>query len=79
MARENLKKVNGKRMRFAATLERFGTKRDWKGFPEQTLLLRDVVFADDGRPACGHLWFKEGVGYHPTAPVVQPANLPPAA
>lgn len=61
MPRENLKRVNGKRMRFVATLERFGTKRGWSGSPEQTLLLRDVVFADDDQPACSHLWFKAGV------------------
>lgn len=58
--RKNLKAVNGKRMRFTAEVERFGTKPNWHGFPETTILLRDVRFAADGKIACDHLWFKQG-------------------
>lgn len=58
--RENLKTANGKRLRFTATVERFGTKPNWHGFPEKTLLLKDIRFADTGIVACDHLWFKHG-------------------
>jgi hypothetical protein len=60
MARKNLKDVNGKRMRFTATVERFGSKPNWHGFPETTILLKDVRFADTAELACDHLWFKQG-------------------
>ena len=58
MSRHNLKKINGQRLQFTARVERFGTKPNWHGFPEKTILLRDVkreevIVAD-------HLWFKCG-------------------
>lgn len=47
-------------MRFAAVVERFGSKRNWHGFPETTILLKDVRFLKTGKLACDHLWFKHG-------------------
>jgi hypothetical protein len=58
--RQNLKAVDGKRMRFTAVVERFGSKLNWHGFPETTILLKDVCFMDTGELACDHLWFKHG-------------------
>lgn len=58
--RNALRKVNGKRTRFIAAVERFGSRRNWHGFPERTVLLRDVRFADTGQLACDHLWFRCG-------------------
>jgi len=58
--RHNLESLNGKRLRFTAVVERFGTKPNWHGFPETTILLKDIRFLETGEFACDHLWFKEG-------------------
>jgi hypothetical protein len=58
--RKNLETMKGKRMRFTALVERFGSKPNWHGFPETTILLKDVRFADTAELACDHLWFKHG-------------------
>jgi hypothetical protein len=58
--RENLEAVNGMRMRFTAVVERFGSKTNWHGYPESTILLKDVRFVDTGQLACDHLWFRHG-------------------
>lgn len=58
--RSTLKAVKGQRMRFTAVVEKFGSKPDWHGYPQRTLLLKDVRFADTGEPATDHLWFVDG-------------------
>ena len=57
--RKNLEVCNGDRLRFEGVVSRFGWKNGYKG-PLRTLLLRDVVFVEDGRDATGHLWFTCG-------------------
>lgn len=54
--RRELKKIEGKRTRFRATVERFGSKKNYHGFPEPTILYKDVVFADSLEIACDHLF-----------------------
>lgn len=58
--RKQLKAIDGERLRFTARVERFGSKRGWKGAPERTVLLRDV--RRDGTEAIltDHLWFTAG-------------------
>jgi hypothetical protein len=58
--RDELRKHDGSRMRFRATVERFGSRSNWHGYPETTILLKDVCFASNGELACDHIWFKEG-------------------
>lgn len=58
--RDELQKLNGQRMRFRATVERYGSRSNWHGHPEMTILLRDVCFAGNGELACDHLWFRYG-------------------
>lgn len=58
--RKELEKINGKRVRFKAIVERFGTKNNWHGFPEKTILLKDVVFIETGEMATDHIWFTVG-------------------
>ncbi len=60
MARSELQKVNGKRMRFTARVERFGRKPAYRGPDLITLLLTDVRF-EDGSLATDHLWFTSGI------------------
>lgn len=58
--RKELEKRNGTRFRCRATVERFGTKRAFKGPPIQTILLRNVVDAATGAILTDHLWFTIG-------------------
>jgi hypothetical protein len=58
--RDALKNNDGSRLRFRASVERFGSRSNWHGYPERTILLRDVRFVGSGELACDHLWFKEG-------------------
>ena len=58
--RNELENRNGQRMRFVATVERYGSRSNWHGYPETTILLKDVRFASSGELASDHLWFKEG-------------------
>ena len=60
-ARHKLRDLDGQRFRVKATVERFGTKRGWKGRVDQTLLLTDVTDAANGNPLTDHLWMKAGV------------------
>lgn len=57
--RVNLAKHAGFRGGFTGTLERFGTKRAYKGPPLVTVLLCDLKF-ESGEEACDHLWFTQG-------------------
>jgi hypothetical protein len=59
-ARQTLGKLEGIRLRCRARLERFGTKRAYRGEPLVTLLLRDVVRVDTGNALTDHLWFTAG-------------------
>src|SRR5258708_32297554 len=58
--RAKLQERNGRRMSFRAKVERFGERRGWNGYPEATVLLTDMHFADTNDLACDHLWFKCG-------------------
>ncbi len=60
--RKELEKIDGKRLKFAGTFARFGTKTNYHGFSEPTVLLQDVRFADD-KLACDHLWFNYTKGF----------------
>lgn len=58
--RPRLQRRDGERLRFTATVEHFGTRSNYHGFPEPTVLLRDVRFDDNGSPATDHIWFVVG-------------------
>jgi len=58
--RTALEKRNGERLRFRARAARYGSKANWHGYPEPTILLTNVVFTEDGSPACDHVWFTVG-------------------
>ena len=54
--REQLSKINHVRMKFIATFERFGSKTGWKGYPETTLLFKDIR-NEKGNLIADHIWF----------------------
>ncbi len=58
--RHELQKLDGKRFRCRATVERFGNKTAFKGPPISTILLRDVTASDSGKLLTDHLWFTTG-------------------
>jgi len=57
--RENLQKINGKRLRFKATVGRYGKKAAYRGSSLDTLCFVDVKFAN-GKNATDHIWFTAG-------------------
>lgn len=58
--RKKLKAINGQRMRFVATVDRFGEKSAFRGPPTPTILLKDVKIKDSGEVVTDHLWFSKG-------------------
>lgn len=58
--REELKKLYGRRLRFEALVERFGSKSSFRGPPVETVLLRDVRRIDTGELVTDHLWWARG-------------------
>ena len=55
--RKRMKSISGKRERFRATFSRTGTKKNYHGFPETTLLFDDVCREKNGQLISDHLWF----------------------
>ena len=55
--RQKMKSISGQRERFRATFSRTGTKKNYHGFPEITLLFDDVCRANNGKVITDHLWF----------------------
>lgn len=64
MAKSNLRKGlaarNGERFRVTACVQRFGSRRGWKGRDEPTILLVDLFDTATSKKLCDHLWFKKG-------------------
>ena len=58
--RRELKGKNGERIVFTGVVARFGTKTNYHGYSDATLLLKDVRFADTGELATDHIWFTVG-------------------
>lgn len=55
--RKQLAGREGQRKKFTATFSRVGKKTNFKGYPEDTLLLTDVRDADTGECVSDHVWF----------------------
>ncbi|MFW6219236.1 MAG: hypothetical protein ACOC33_00080 [bacterium] len=58
--RKELKKINGERTKFVATVDRFGIKKNWHGYYENTICLKDVKFVETNKLATDHIWFTVG-------------------
>ncbi len=54
--RKELKNIDGKRIRFVATFERYGLKPAYKGAPIKTLLFLNVR-DKHGKQYADHIWF----------------------
>lgn len=57
--RKELGKLNGSRLKFMAEFGKYGTKTNYKGYQEQTILFVNIKF-EDGKTATDHIWFTMG-------------------
>jgi hypothetical protein len=55
--------LNDVRATFRGTFVRYGTKKGWKGYPEKTILLKEIKDAT-GKIVTDHLWFNCTVGFN---------------
>lgn len=58
--RNKLEKYMGKKIRIQAIFKRFGTKKNWNGYPEKTICLGDIRKAENKEKLTDHLWFTCG-------------------
>jgi hypothetical protein len=67
MVRRKLGKLDGSRLKFEGKFERYGTKTNYKGFPERTILLKDIRIdrkdGNGGKIIADHLWFNYTKGF----------------
>lgn len=57
--RKQLGKLDGQRIKLTAVIDRFGTKRNYHGFPENTVCFKNVQDLD-GNLLTDHIWFTVG-------------------
>lgn len=55
--RRELAKEEGKRKKFRATFVRLGKKINYKGYAEETVLLKSIIDAESNAKVAEHLWF----------------------
>src|SRR5688500_11074531 len=56
--REGLRKLEGQRLRFVGTFDRFGIRDRRTGCRSKTILLRSVHEAENGTLVTDHLWLR---------------------
>ena len=61
--RKELLKIDGQRKKFRATFSRLGTKKNYKGYSEPTILLILVMDIEKGLKVADHLWFSLEKGF----------------
>ena len=59
--RKGLEKVNGSRIKFIGIFERYGSKTNFKGYPEKTILFKDVK--NNSTVITDHIWFNMTKGF----------------
>lgn len=60
--RKELKQIEEVRTKFSGTFERFGWKKNYKGPPTQTVLLKNLK-DDNGNILTDHAWFNYGKNF----------------
>ena len=61
--RKTLAREEGKRKKFQAIFERLGKKINYKGYSEETILLKNVIDLETKTVATDHLWFAYTKGF----------------
>lgn len=54
--RDGLKKELGNRKKFKGTFIRTGRKTGFRGYSQETILLKDIIDLESGNPVTDHLW-----------------------
>jgi|688.fasta_scaffold1162972_1 hypothetical protein len=60
--RKEFKAIRNQRNRFTGIFNRYGTKSNWHGFPETTILLKNITDSA-GKVMTDHLWFNLTKGF----------------
>jgi hypothetical protein len=55
--RKGLEKQAGARKKFQATFVRLGKKTNYRGFTEETILLKNIVDLESNKIVTEHVWF----------------------
>ena len=66
--RKLLSKEEGKRKKFKAVFERIGKKVNYKGYSEETILLKDVIDLEINQVVTDHIWFLFSKGFEKLYP-----------
>jgi len=61
--RKKLRVRDGQRTRFEGTFVRYGTKPGYTGYPQPTILLKNIVELESGQAVADHLWFNKTKGF----------------
>ena len=61
--RKQLAKEEGKRKNFRAVIDRLGKKSNFKGYTEETVLLKNVVDTETNNVVTDHLWVSLTKGF----------------
>jgi hypothetical protein len=61
--RKNLAEEKGKRKKFKAIFVRLGKKVNYKGYSEDTILLKDVLDLENNKLVTDHCWFSYTKGF----------------
>lgn len=72
--RKELQKKDEQRLKFTAVFGRYGSKINWNGYSETTLLLTELRY-EDGSPAAAHIWLTETKGLRELGPFKQGQQL----
>lgn len=60
--RVELKKIENRRDKFHGVFEKYGSKSNWKGYQETTVLMKDIKDTN-GKIVSDHLWFNLTKGF----------------
>ena len=61
--RKELAAEEGKRKKFKAVFDRVGKKVNYKGYSEETILLKNVVDLESQKVVADHVWFSYTQGF----------------
>ncbi|MEK6780090.1 MAG: hypothetical protein AABY93_00185 [Bacteroidota bacterium] len=61
--RKELSKDKGARKKFRAIFSRVGKKTNYKGYPEETILLKNILDVEANKVVADHVWFSYSRGF----------------
>lgn len=63
LMRKDLALEKGMRKKFTAIFDRIGKKTNFKGYSEETLLLKNVIDVETNKVVADHVWFSFTKGF----------------